>query len=315
VSVKPLIALMLAVSLAWPARAQTAIEAPPPPPPDEPVPPPDEPVPPPDEPEPPPPAPPRSPPPADPQPPGEFGYYESCFGVPRPGMGPFAIQFETPIPIGTSGPAPIPSLPSTGSSDEKAWVVVAVVAAMALPVVVYAIDNPAPKIVLQRFACPTFSLDMYGGADQGGAIGNGSQGFVTTRFTFGVSHVATDVQYDAAPGAVSAFAAHLLLRPTPREHIEGGLAIGYRRSVLGDRYQQGLEIGLPHRYALWRDGLRTFGLELRPMLMVGSSVEPSLEASFLIPVAQILELRLGGRVYTFAGDVLWGLSGGLSLTL
>ena len=79
--------------------------------------------------------------------------------------------------------------------------------------------------------------------------------------------------------------------------------------------QDGLEIGLPHRYALWRDGLRTVALELRPLLLLGSGIEPSLEAAFLFPLAQVLHLRVGGRVYTFEGDLLWGLSGGVSLTL
>jgi hypothetical protein len=138
---------------------------------------------------------------------------------------------------------------------------------------------------------------------------------VSTRFGFGVGHFATDFQYDGAPRAVSAFSTHVLIRATPRDHVEGGLAIGYRRSVLRDRVQDGFEIGLPHRYALWRDGLRTVALELRPLLLLGSGVEPSLEAAFLFPLAQVLHLRAGGRVYTFEGNLLWGLSAGLGLTL
>jgi hypothetical protein len=247
----------------------------------------------------------------------EMGYYESCFGVPRVGTGPFSIYGEMPIPIGSSGgstPAPISSLPSAGN-DDKAWLILAVVAVAVAPIVLYSVDSPAPRIVLQRFACPTFSLQLSGGADNGAALGSGSSGFLSTRISFGVGHVATDFQYDASPRAVSAFAGHLLVRVTPRDHVEGGLAIGYRRSVLGDRIQEGLEVGLPHQYALWRDGLRTFSLELRPMLMVGSSIEPTLEAAFLIPLAEVLHLRAGGRVYTFQGDVLWGLSAGLDITL
>ena len=157
---------------------------------------------------------------------------------------------------------------------------------------------------------------VLGGADNGrSALGGGSFGFVSTRFSFGVGHFATDFQYDGAPRAVSAFSTHVLIRATPRDHVEGGLAIGYRRSVLRDRIQDGLEIGLPHRYALWRDGLRTVALELRPLLLLGSGIEPSFEAAFLFPLAQVLHLRVGGRVYTFEGDLLWGLSGGVSLTL
>lgn len=248
----------------------------------------------------------------------ETGYFQSCFGVPRVGSGPFGISGEVVVPIGGGrsgdGPSPVPV--SSGSSDEKAWLVAAVLAAMALPVVVYAVDKPAPRIVLQRFHCPTFTLDVLGGADNGSsALGTGTFGFVSTRFGFGIGHVATDFQYDGAPRAVSAFSTHLIIRATPRDHVEGGLAIGYRRSVLGDRVQDGFEFGLPHRYALWRDGLRTVALEVRPLLLVGSTIEPTLEAAFLFPLAQVLHLRVGGRVYTFQGDLLWGLGAGLGLTL
>src|ERR1700674_4287466 len=227
------IAAALVLSLAFPAWAQGTI-APPPPPPDDL-------------------AQEQLRPPAHAS---EMGYFESCFGVPRVGAGPFSIYGEVPIPIGGQSSGNIPS-PPAGSGSKDAWLVVAVVAAMAPPVVVYVMDTPAPRLVLQRFACPTFSLDFLGGADNGAALGNGAIGFVSTRFTFGVGLLATDLQYDAAPGAVSAFSTHLLLRPTPREHIEGGLAIGYRRSVLGLRIEEGLEIGIPHRYPHLRDGTST----------------------------------------------------------
>jgi len=289
---KQLIAVALVYSLALPAWPQIR---PPPPPPDDDV--------------------PELP--REVQPVEEMGYFESCFGVPQVGSGPFGISGEIAIPIGGrsgDGP-PAVSVPS-GTSDEKAWLVAAVLAAAALPVVLYAVDKPAPRLVLQRFRCPTFTLDVLGGADNGrSALGDGSFGFVSTRFGFGVGHVATDFQYDGAPRAVSAFSTHLVIRATPRDHVEGGLAVGYRRSVLRDRVQDGLEIGLPHRYALWRDGLRTVALELRPLLLLGSGVEPSLEAAFLFPLAQVVHLRAGGRVYTFEGNLLWGLSAGLGLTL
>jgi hypothetical protein len=289
---KQLVAAALAFSVALPAWPQIR---PPPPPPEE------------DEPQ-----PPRQVPVED------VGYFGSCFGVPRVGSGPFGISGEVVIPLSGSGSGEsAPSVPiSSGSGNEKAWLVAAVLAAMAAPVVLYAVDKPAPRLVLQRFACPTFTLDLLGGADNGpAALGTGSFGFVSTRFGFGVGHVAADFQYDGAPRAISAFATHFLVRATPRDHVEGGLAIGYRRSVLGDRIESGLEIGLPHRYTLWRDGLRTLGLELRPMLLVGTSIEPSLEAAFLFPLAPVLHLRAGGRVYTFDGNLLWGLSAGLGLTL
>jgi hypothetical protein len=237
--------------------------------------------------------------------------------VPHVGPPPIGVSGEVVVPIGGGSSGGGPSIPVTSkASDEKAWLVAAVLAAIALPAVVYVYDKPASPLVLQRFRCPTFSMDFLGGVDNGRtALGDGSYGFVSTRLGFGVGHVAGDFQYDGAPRSVSAFSTHLLLRPTPREHIEIALAIGYRRSVLDDRVQDGFEVGLPHRYALWRDGLRTFAFELRPLLLVGSSIEPSLEAAFLFPLAQILQLRAGGRAYTFAGDLHWNLSTGLSLTL
>ncbi len=288
---KQLIAVALAFSLALPAWP----EEPAPPPPDGEV---------------------QEPPRHEPQA-EQMGYYESCFGVPRVGHGPFGLSGEVVVPISGGSTGGVSSVPvSSKSTDEKALLIVAVLAAVAMPVVVYATDNPAPRIVLQRFRCPTFTLDFLGGIDNGRtAVGDRAAGFVSTRIGVGVGHVATEFQYEGGSRTVSAFSTHLLIRPTPREHIEGGLAIGYRRSVFDDRIQEGLEVGLPHRYALWRDELRTVALEVRPMLLLSSGVEPSLEAAFLIPLAQVMQLRIGGRAYTFEGDLRWGLSTGLSLTL
>ena len=205
IPMKRLIAVALLFSVALPAWPQ--VIRPPPPPDDEG----------------------DAPPPPPPLPRAErTGYYESCFGVPHVGSAPFGVSGEVVVPIsGGSGGAP--SLPVTSkTSDEKAWLVAAVLAAIALPAVVYVYDKPAPRLVLQRFQCPTFSLDFVGGVDKGPAtLGNGSYGFVSTRLGFGVGHVAGDFQYDGAPRSVSAFSTHLLLRPTPREHIEivTGLAV------------------------------------------------------------------------------------------
>src|SRR5262245_12767742 len=52
-------------------------------------------------------------------------YYDSCFGVPRVGTGPFGIGAEVVIPVGGSSGGP--SVPvSSKSTDEKAWLVAAV---------------------------------------------------------------------------------------------------------------------------------------------------------------------------------------------
>ena len=290
---KQLVAIALVFSLALPAWPEE-ISPPPPPPDDE----------------------------ADPLPrpvpqAEQAGYYESCFGVPSVANAPFGISGEVVLPIGGGSSGGGSSAPVTSkATDEKAALIVAVLAAIALPALVYVNDKPALRIVLQRFRCPTFTLDFLGGVDNGPAtLGDGSYGYVATRLGFGVGHVAGDFEYDGASRSVSAFSTHLLVRPTPRDHIEVALALGYRRAVLDDRVQDGFEVGLPHRYALWRDGLRTIAFELRPLLMIGSSIEPSLEAAFLFPLAQVLHVRVGGRAYTFAGDLHWNLATGLSLTL
>ena len=80
--------------------------------------------------------------------------------------------------------------------------------------------------------------------------------------------------------------------------------------------RQGFEVGLPHRYAFFRDGLRTVGLEVRPMLMVGTrGLDLGLEAAFVAPLTEFLHVRVGGRVYSFGSTLFWGGSAGLSLTL
>lgn len=287
---KHTIAAVLVLCLALPARSQEVmVREPPPPPPDD----------------------------AQVSPPlrtSEVGYLEGCFGAGRTGVAPLGIYGEVPIPIGGQSSDAGPAI--SGLKDDKAWLFVAVLAAAALPIVIYAVDRPAPRLVLQHFRCPTMALDLLGGADNGhAALGRGSYGLVSTRLTLGAEHIGADFQYDAAAGSVSAFSTHLLLRVTPRDHVEGGLALGYRRSVLGNRRQEGLEVGLPHRYALWRDGLQTVALEVRPLLLLGTRIEPSLETVFVFPLADVLHARIGGRVYTFAGDLLWGLLAGFSLTL
>ena len=210
-----------------------------------------------------------------------------------------------------------PALASGGSTDDKLWLVVAVVAVAILPVVLYSFDAPAPRLVLQRFACPTFGFEYQGGVETSRSdLGNVSHAVNTGRLEFGYRHFAVDLRFDSSRGAVDSFATHVILRALPRSHVEGGLAVGYRRSVFRDLRQEGFELGLPHRYTFWREDLRSFGLELRPSLFFSAGrVEPSLEAAVLIPIFDVLHLRAGGRAFTFNGSVFWGLQAGLSLTL
>ena len=265
--------------------------------------------------------------PGPPSPPGERDlehatYYQRCFGVPHGGYGPIGVYGEVPISGGGRGgggrgDGSGGSVPNLGSSDDKAWLVLAVVAVAALPVVIYTIDDPAERIVLERFSCPTFSFQWTGGVESSkDLLGNTAQGVSTGRLTFGYSHFATEFQFDGSSGSTSGFAARLQLRVTPKQHVEGGLSLGYRRAVFGSLSQDGFEVGLPHEYTLWRDGLRTVGLEVRPMLLfTGGGVEPTLETWLRFPLLEVLHARVGGRAYTFSGALFWGAQFGLDLTL
>jgi hypothetical protein len=192
--------------------------------------------------------------------------------------------------------------------------VLAVVVAMALPVVVYALDDDAPPVVVQRFHCPAMTFEGSGGS-QTGAEGV-TAGVASGRLTFAMSHVGADFQFEAGPSAVNVFATHLLLRPTPEAHIEGGLALGYRNAFYNGLYRDGFEVGLPHRYAFWRDGLRTVGLDVRPFLVFGrAGLDAGLEAAFVFPLAEFLHVRAGGRVFSWGSTLLYGFDAGLSLVL
>ena len=298
--------LLVGMGITGPLRAQ---EQPPPIPPAEED----------DEPPPPPPREASTPPPPPREVAEERGYYQRCFGVPHPGPPPLGVYVDVPLsgnPGGGWHPGGVP-LATGGSSDDKAWLVVAVLAVAVLPVVIYALDSEPPPLVAERFACPTFSFEYFGGTETSRTeLGNQAQAVSVGRLGFSYQNFATDFQIDGSSGSVSAFATHLIVRADPKKHVEGGFAFGWRRSIFRNLRQEGLELGLPHRYSFWREGLRSFGLELRPMLLfAGRGVEPSLEGAFLIPLVDVLHLRAGGRVFTFNGSVFWGLQAGLNLTL
>lgn len=200
-----------------------------------------------------------------------------------------------------------------GGGDGKALLVIAVLVAIALPVVIYAFDDDATPVVQQRFGCPSFQLDLQGGADTGVAF-SGPRPFGQGRFTMAFGYFGTDVQGDFSPAAVSTFAAHALLRIFPRQHVEGALSAGYRRLVVGGQVRDGFDVGLPHRYAFWRDDLKMLGLEVRPSLQFGpAGIDAAIEAAFIAPVFELLHLRLGGRVFSYGNAIIFGGTAGLTL--
>lgn len=200
-----------------------------------------------------------------------------------------------------------------GSMDGRAVLIIAAIALVALPVVVYAFDRDADAVVVQRFHCPSFSFEGYGGVSfvPGQQV---SAPIFSGRFTAGYAYFATDFQFDLT-SAVGGFGAHALLRILPKQHIEGALALGYRTMFYAGGYRDGFEVGLPHRYVFYRNGLNAFGLEVRPMFLFGpNGVDAAVEATVVAPLFELLNARVGGRVMSYGSELVWTVQGGLNFT-
>lgn len=264
----------------------------------------------------------------------EPSYFDRCFAlpaaawVPSPaGSGYFYVNpltnaaplssFHAAQPVGNGGSSSSSSSSSSGGSSGgggdlgKAFLILAIVLVAVLPIVLYLATDDAPAIVEQRFHCPSFQLDAQGGVDVGFQK---VSGVGQTRFTFGWSYFGADFQYEYSGLGQRNLATHAMLRFKPKNFIEPAIAIGYRNIVYGNTVRHGIEVGVPHRYVFWRQGLRTFGLELRPTLFFGlGSVEGGLEGALVYSVAEFLQVRAGGKVHSFGNDVFGGFLGGASL--
>ncbi|MEW6433003.1 MAG: hypothetical protein AB1730_15985 [Myxococcota bacterium] len=256
-------------------------------------------------------------------------FFDRCFAVPAvyfmpaprvsivggisvTGAGPAGSQSNEfhgakPANSGGSGGGGI----GTGGGDGKAALIIAAVALIALPVVVYAFDGDADPLVVQRFHCPAFSFEGYGGA----SFVPGQQTWAplfSGRFQAGYGYFATDFQFDIT-SAVGGFSTHALLRILPKKHIEGALALGYRTMFFNGGHRDGFELGLPHRYVFSRNGLNSFGLELRPMFLFGPrGVDAAIEATLVAPLFELLNARVGGRVFSYGNELVWTVQGGLN---
>jgi hypothetical protein len=260
----------------------------------------------------------------------EPSYFDRCFAYPAVYFAPPRVVVGGGVSVGAGGRAGAPpdefhgakpaspnagggASTSGGSMDGRAVLIIAAIALVALPAVVYAFDRDADPLVVQRFHCPSFSFEGYGGA----TFLSGPQAPATVlsgRFTAGYAYFATDFQFDLGP-AVGGFGAHALLRILPRQHIEGALALGYRTMFVGGGRRGGFEVGLPHRYVFFRDGLNAFGLEVRPMLLFGpGGVDAAVEATVVAPLFELLNARVGGRVMSYGAELVWAVLGGLAFT-
>jgi hypothetical protein len=242
-------------------------------------------------------------------------FFDRCFAVPAvyvPPPGP-RVALVGGVVVAPPPPSSPPRRSESGGGgvDGKVALALAVVALIALPVVVYAFDRDADPLVVQRFHCPTFALEGFGGANFAPGLDVGAA-FFSGRFTAAVGHLGGDLQFDISP-VLGGWSTHALIRITPKQHVEGAVALGYKEMALARDVRDGFEVGLPHRYVFWRDGLNSFGLELRPMLLFGRrGVDAALEATVVVPVWELFNARVGGRVASFGEQVVWSAQAGLT---
>lgn len=254
-------------------------------------------------------------------------FFDRCFAVPAvyvmptPRVG-VVVAASARGPVGVAPPPnefhgakPAPASPSVGSGgggvDGKAALLIAVAVLVALPLAVWFFDSDAEPVVAQRFHCPGFSFEGYGGATfvPGQSV---TAPLFSGRVTGTYGYFGTDFQFDVS-SAVSGFGTHALVRIAPKKHVEGAVALGYRMMSFAGDYRDGFELGLPHRYVFWRSGINSFGLELRPMFLFGPrGVDALLEATVVVPIWDLFNARVGGRVFSFGSEVVWGFQAGLT---
>jgi hypothetical protein len=196
-----------------------------------------------------------------------------------------------------------------------ALLVLAVVVIAALPFIVYAVDDDADALTRQRFACPEGSFTMMGGAlfPSGGAS---ASAVLTARVRSTYMYFGGDAEVSVANAGTNpagSFSAHLLVRPPPKQHIEGALALGVRRQAGPGGFLDGADIALPHEYVFFRDGYKHLGLELSPRVFINTrAVDVGVEGNVVIPIVDFVQLRVGGQVFTHAGAIQATFTGGLS---
>lgn len=209
----------------------------------------------------------------------------------------------------SSADAPLSGAGSLGSGGGELLLFAAIGAAVVLPVVVYIIDGEADGPTLRRYRCFSFSVQGIGGAVSTPSRPNVFTPVVGGKLTMGAGLFGLDTSMETTVDGASfgAWDVHLQLRVPPKQHIDGALAVGFRRVVFGGAEHNGVEVALPHRYILTRGaGSSILGLELMPAVLVGPrGVDGRLEAAFVVPIGP-MALKLGGRVFSFDRHVRGG---------
>jgi hypothetical protein len=230
---------------------------------------------------------------------------------------------STPAPApssgGGGGGSGLSGLSGGGKGLGEALLVLAVVAVAVLPIIIYVVDDDADPLTLERFYCPEFSFSAMGGVQLPTRSGQQFFGLGFARVRADVGYLGAMAEAELAPqnGTLSGgFAAHFLLRPVPKKHLEGALAIGGRRAIGPGGTLDGVEIGLPHTYVFMRDGYRKLGLELFPRLMWSrAGLDAGADLNLVIPIADVLQLRAGAGVFSFAQSIQFSASAGLTAHL
>ena len=201
-----------------------------------------------------------------------------------------------------------------GGGDGAALLVLAVVAAVALPIVVYAVDEPAQPDVVQCWETPEERLAFYGGVTSGVGLTSlvGGRGLLH----WGV--VGVDAGLEGTSGRTGQVHGAFLARIPPRQHIEMSLGIGGRRLVDPLGAQSWFEVSLPQRYTPFRWSALEPGVtfDLRPaVLLARGAVDVRLEAAVVFPLGPWASIDLGAQAFTFQGAVRGAAVAGLQLSL
>lgn len=203
----------------------------------------------------------------------------------------------------------------SGAGAGYAILALAVVAIAALPIIVYAVDSDADALTMERFYCPEFNFTANGGVQIPTGAGQSIVGLGVAKIRADIGYLGGMAELGIMPSGNSVgatFSAHLLVRPPPKAHIEGALALGGRRAIGPGGALDGFEVGLPHTYVFTRDGYKKMGLELMPRVFINrTGVDIGADLSFIAPLADVLQVRVGIGAFSHAKQVQLTASAGL----